>query len=411
MPRSPAPPCWGSTSRTLLALQILLGLLALAAPVALYVGFASRDTFRPSSPRSVVATFALGMLACIPAELCERALTGVLGPRKLDVGIDLAALVYAYLVAAPLEEALKVAAATPAFRLRVGQHRPIDAISYAAAAALGFMTLKSALFLLGHPSFSLIAPTRTALTTLAATCLATWWGFALGRDGQGRMGGGWFNGAWALAAAGNAIAHHVAFARGPASVLATIPILMVAGVLAWIGVRDVLQRSAEAEKIEPREREHEPKKPRLLPLAPPSLRAMREALRRSERPLSFFWIGLGMLVTTGMITAMLVGAVLLGRRLGFQFAAIDRDASNAVAPLLLLASAALLSFLFAGWIVARASAARSVLEPAISALLAIVGTIVLLGFAAPVAVVIALACAPLAFALACLGAWLGLSDA
>ncbi|TKD12306.1 protease PrsW [Polyangium fumosum] len=394
----------------MLALQILLGLLALAAPVALYVGFASRDTLRPSSPRSVVATFALGMLACVPAELCERALTGVLGPRKLGVGIDLAALVYAYLVAAPLEEALKVAAATPAFRLRVGQHRPIDAISYAAAAALGFMTLKSALFLIGLP-FSLIAPARTALTTLAATCLATWWGFALGRDGQGRMGGGWFNAAWALAAAGNAIAHHVAFARGPASLLATIPILVVAGVLAWIGVRDVLQRSAEAVKVEPREREHEPKKPRLLPLAPPSLRAMREALRRSERPLSFFWIGLGMLVTTGMITAMLVGAVLLGRRLGFEFASIDRDASNAVAPLLLLASAALLSFLFAGWIVARASAARSVLEPAISALLAIVGTIVLLGLAAPVAVVIALACAPLAFALACLGAWLGLSDA
>ncbi|MDI1432563.1 protease PrsW [Polyangium sorediatum] len=394
----------------MLALQILLGLLALAAPVALYVGFASRDTLRPSSPRSVVATFALGMLACVPAELCERALTGVLGPRKLGVGIDLAALVYAYLVAAPLEEALKVAAATPAFRLRVGQHRPIDAISYAAAAALGFMTLKSALFLIGLP-FSLIAPARTALTTLAATCLATWWGFALGRDGQGRMGGGWFNAAWALATAGNAIAHHVAFARGPASLLATIPILVVAGVLAWIGVRDVLQRSAEAGKVEPREREHEPKKPRLLPLAPPSLRAMREALRRSERPLSFFWIGLGMLVTTGMITAMLVGAVLLGRRLGFEFASIDRDASNAVAPLLLLASAALLSFLFAGWIVARASAARSVLEPAISALLAIVGTIVLLGLAAPVAVVIALACAPLAFALACLGAWLGLSDA
>ncbi|MDI3287859.1 protease PrsW [Polyangium sp. 15x6] len=394
----------------MLALQILIGLLALAAPVALYVGFASREAWRPSSPRSVVATFALGMLASVPAELCERALTGLVGPRKVGVGIDLAALVYAYLVAAPLEEALKVAAATPAFRLRVGQHRPIDAIAYATAAALGFMSLKSGLFLIGQP-FSLIAPARTALTTLTATCLATWWGFALGRDKQGRMGGGWFNGAWVCAAGGNAVAHHVAFARGPAALLATLPILAFAAAIAWLAFRDVLQRGTDKPHIEAREREHEPKKPRLLPLAPPSLRAMREALKRSERPISFLWIGIGMLVTTGVITAMLVGAVLLGRRLGFEFAAIDRDASNAIAPLLLLASAALLSFLFAGWIVARASAARSVLEPAISALLAIGGTIVLLGLAAPVAVVIALACAPLAFGLACLGAWLGLSDA
>jgi hypothetical protein len=286
----------------------------------------------------------------------------------------------------------------------------VDAIAYAAAASLGFMTLKSALFLIGQP-FSLVDPARTLLTTVTATCLATWWGFALGRDRQGRMGGGWFNGSWALAAAGNAIAHHVAFARGPASLLATIPILLFSAAITVLGWRDVQQRSAETAKVEPRERERDPKKSRILPLAPPSLRAMREALKRSERPISFFWIGLGMLVTTGVITAMLVGAVLLGRRLGFEFAAIDRDASNAIAPLLLLASAALLAFLFAGWIVARASAARSVLEPAISALLAIGGALVLLGLAAPVAVVIALACAPLAFGLACLGAWLGLSDA
>ncbi len=408
MPRGPPPPCWGSTSRTLLAVQILLGLLAIALPIALYVGFASRGDLRPSSPRSVVATFALGALAFVPAEFLERTLTSLLGLRRLGTGtIDLAGIVYAYLVAAPLEEGLKVAAATPAFRLRVGQHRPMDGMSYAATAALGFTTAQGVLFLVGRP-FSWIDPARAAMTALAAMCLATWWGYTLGRYRQGRMGGGWFNGAWVCAAGGNAIAHHLAFARGPTALLATIPILAVAAGLAWAGGRDVLQRNAEKAKVEPRE----PRKPRLLPIAPPSLRAIREALKRSERPISFFWIVLGMLVTTGVITAMLVGAVMLGRRFGFEFAAIDRDASqaNAIGPLLLLASAALLAFLFAGWIVARASAARSVFEPAISALLAIGGALVLLGLAAPVAVVIALACAPFAFGLACLGAWLGLSD-
>jgi hypothetical protein len=48
------------------------------------------------------------------------------------------------------------------------------------------------------------------------------------------------------------------------------------------------------------------------------------------------------------------------------------------------------------------------MEVAISAILAILGTLILLGLAAPVAVVFAIAFAPIAFGLACVGAWLGL---
>jgi hypothetical protein len=62
-------------------------------------------------------------------------------------------------------------------------------------------------------------------------------------------------------------------------------------------------------------------------------------------------------------------------------------------------------------LVARASGADSVLEAALSTGLAIVGMLVMLGLAAPVAVVFALAFAPIAFGLACAGAWVGIGGA
>jgi hypothetical protein len=152
-----------------------------------------------------------------------------------------------------------------------------------------------------------------------------------------------------------------------------------------------------------------PRKPRIS-LPAPSIRSLREALRKSERPTSLLWILGGALVMIGVTIGMLVSAVVLGGKLGVDFGAVDRDASQAAAivPILLLAVAVVAAFPIAGWLTARASAAQSVLEPAISAVIAIGGGVVLLGLAAPVAVVIGLACAPVAFALACAGAWFGM---
>ena len=122
------------------------------------------------------------------------------------------------------------------------------------------------------------------------------------------------------------------------------------------------------------------------------------------------WIGLGALTTIGVITAAIAGAVVLGHRIGVDFAAVDRaDGSGSAAPLVLLGGAALLAFPVAGYLVSRASASRGVLEAAISAALAIAGALVMLGLAAPVAVVFAIAFAPIALALACAGAWVGVT--
>jgi hypothetical protein len=123
------------------------------------------------------------------------------------------------------------------------------------------------------------------------------------------------------------------------------------------------------------------------------------------------WIGIGALVMTGVMTLALTIAVIIGHRFGIDFTAVDRGesaGSASLVPLMLLAVAALLAFPFAGYLVARASSTRSVLEPALAAGLAIAGSVVLLGLAAPVAVVFAMAFAPVALGLACIGAWMGI---
>jgi len=385
----------------LLAAKILVGLLVVIAPLGLYVAIWSRGALKPSSPRSVVLTFVLGLIGFVPALFFDRAVANNLGVRKVDMGTNLvAALIYAFFVAAPFEEGLKVAAAGPVWRWRSGRHRPIDGIAYASAAALGFVSAHNAVLLYEQP-LSWVDPVRALLMALAAPCIASVWGWALGRNPKRRMGGWLFNGAWFVASLGWATCHHVLFARGKTAMFAMIPVLIVAGAITVFGARDLLHREM-AKPVAPR-------KPRIS-LPAPSIRSLREALRKSERPISFLWILTGALVMVGVTIAMLIGAVVLGGRMGIDFGAVDRDASQAaaIAPILLLAAASVIAFPIAGWITARASAAQSVLEPAISAVLAIGGGVVLLGLAAPVAVVIGIACAPVAFGLACAGAWFGI---
>ena len=63
------------------------------------------------------------------------------------------------------------------------------------------------------------------------------------------------------------------------------------------------------------------------------------------------------------------------------------------------------SFPTSGWLVARAANVRTLLEPALASVLALVVTLVALGFAAPFAVIFGLAISPIAWVLSCAGAW------
>jgi hypothetical protein len=63
-----------------------------------------------------------------------------------------------------------------------------------------------------------------------------------------------------------------------------------------------------------------------------------------------------------------------------------------------------------GYLVARASGTHSVLEPAFASGLAIAGAVFALSVTAPSAVIFSLAVAPIAFGLACGGAWFGIGQ-
>ncbi len=369
-----------------------------ALPVAVFVVLVSRWDHARYRRRLILLTALGGMVAFVPMRVALTLVERWTGLLPFGRGGGIAAYIYAFLVAAPLAQGLKVAAMAPMVRMRKVEV-PIDGIVYAASAAMGFVSAQNAVFLFSHDPLSIDA-VRAVMAVPAHLFFAAAWGYALGREGGKRIAGTRFNMAWLAAAVFNGVYDHIVFAQPPAALVAAVPILGTIGVLALLGARDLIRRG---------ELQRGARRRILPPIAPPSLRAMREALRRAERPLVLSWILFGALVTVGVMIASLAVAVAVGHQMGIDFAAVDRSSGGAAAtgPLVLLGGAALLAFPIAGWLLARASRAQSVMEVALSAVIAILGTLVLLGLAAPVAVVFAIAFAPIAFGLACVGAWLG----
>jgi RsiW-degrading membrane proteinase PrsW (M82 family) len=362
----------------------------------------SRRAGRPFG--AAAACVALGLISFIPAYFLEVFLRKWAGLDEAAHGADIVPVIYALLVAAPLEQGLKFAAFAPVFRTRKDP-TPLDGVIYAGAAALGFATAHNALYLFWQLPEGFGATVR-AMTDVPAQCFfAAVWGYALGKDPERRLGGRGFNVAWLVATLFNGVFDNIAFARRLSALIAVVPILLAIGFITFLAARDLL--------LDDRPPASRPSLARrFLPaIAPPTMQAMRAALRRSERPIMVRWIGIGALVTTGVMTVALIIAVAFGHQIGLDFAAVDRGDTSAAgtAPLVLLGAAALSAFPIGGYLVSRAAGARSVLEPAIGAALAIAGVLVLLGLAAPVAVVFAVAFAPVAFGLACAGAWMGMT--
>jgi RsiW-degrading membrane proteinase PrsW (M82 family) len=382
-------------------LSIALGALAVVAPVLAFAWAALRS--RRLAPRraALLGTFALGCAAFVPIFLVERTVarwTGV-EPRA-SAPSDVATTLYGFLVAAPLEQSLAVLAVLPARRAR-RIDTLLDGVAFAAAAALGLASVGSADYLARAVEGSLAA-LRVALALPAHLFFAAMWGYALARKPGRRFGGRRFTTAWFLAAICSAIYDHIVLRRSASALVGAAPVLVTIAFLAFSVRGAVLGRAEDDEAEGPRSV--------LYAIAPPSLRAMREALLRTERPVAPAWIAFGALVTVGVMTASLAGAIALGRSIGVDFAAIDAPGAGAAStpPLALLGAAALAAFPLSGFLVARASSVRTVLEPALSSAAALVLALVLLGIASPATLVFALAFAPIAFGLACAGAWVGL---
>jgi hypothetical protein len=140
---------------------------------------------------------------------------------------------------------------------------------------------------------------------------------------------------------------------------------------------------------------------------PPSLRTVRDVLRREGQPITFRWVLFGAFVTIGAMTAGLAASVAFGNWAHVDFSVVDEHDVTTTAPVALLGSGLLAAFPLSGYLIAKASNLPTLIEPALASGLAILLMLVLLGMAAPVALVFALAFSPIAWGLACAGAWVG----
>lgn len=292
------------------------------------------------------------------------------------------ALLATFLLAAPLEEGLKVLVVWTLYRRRRVQTARLG-LAYAAATAAGFAAVETAL--------SSVAPgegvglLRLLLAAPAALFFAGLWGYALGASHEQDR---FFTLSWLLATVLHGLYDHILWGRGPGLLVALIPMLLFMALATFMALRG-------------EGRTH-------TALEPPSLETVRARLVQRERPLMVGWIIAGAFVTMGLIVALVALSVVAGNRLGVDFALADEADVRSSGPLVLLGAAVLTAFPISGYLVARASSSQGLLEPALAAATTLGLLVAMLWLAAPIGVLFALAVAPIALGLACGGAWIGL---
>jgi RsiW-degrading membrane proteinase PrsW (M82 family) len=390
-------------------MAMLRWLLPALLPAALLAFAVYRSDERREPPALVAFTFVLGaVLGAGTFWLQGWAATTAGLDIRVSVSGQASALLFLFLVVAPVREGVKVAATWPAFRSRYFDE-PYDGIVYACTAALGFAAAENAAILRLHPT-GWIWMLRAALALPAHLFFAALWGYALGRAKHGTSRPGRvFPVAWVVATLAHGLYTHFVYGRGPGALVGVFPLLLAMGNVAWFARRDLRARGDRSS----RDLAAAAGDSRLSRLSfdrfsqPPSLKTVRAALRRSDQPIMIRWILLGAMVTIGTMVAGFGASVAFGHWVHVDFSIVDEHDVKTVAPLVLLGIGVLAGFPLSGFLVARAANLPTLLEPALAAALAIVTTLVLLGLAAPIALVFAVAFSPIAFALACAGAWVG----
>jgi RsiW-degrading membrane proteinase PrsW (M82 family) len=370
--------------------------LAIATTTALVLGvtllvrkvLAARLTL---SLRWLGTLFGLGVVAALVSAFAQTWLwrwTAMSPEGGSDGGTS--ALFAMMILAVPLEEAGKLLAVWPAYQRGRLRDRA-DGILAAVSAAAGFAIAETS-FRAGGASSEGLFVVRSLLGSIGHLLFAGAWGFVLSDASGGRF----LRRAWLIVVLFHGLFDHIAYGRGPGTLVVAGPLLFGMLGLGWLGLREARTGTREA-------------KPAIVQvLNEPTFDLIRRAVTRREKPLSLFWILLGSLVNAGVALAAVALAITLGHRLGIDFGAADEADLAGNAPLLLLGSALLAAFPLSGYLIARASGTESVLEPALGAAASIAVVAILLSMATPVAVVFSLAVAPVAFGLSCIGAWFGM---
>jgi|GEM_PF-361974 len=412
---------------------------------------------RETKPAGVFAlVFALGALLRWGTWLLERAAAewfGLAPDTDEWFGVEPASTFVVLAVAAPIQQAGKIAAA---WLPRLGQQargRRVS-VAYAITAASGFAALETFIALRWYPHGAAGSWLVRAWVALPAHWFfAAVWGYVLGQEGEHGSSAMRAGGVWVATSVGHGLYAYLVFGRGPGAIVATLPLLAAMAVVALWMARELRGPLDDYAKDEARddssrygssvgdgvsssdggERQSDdgayraavgalPARARTSILAaadrvsrlyggsvPPGFMAMREAMRREGHSLSIGWVVLGVLVTAGAVTLGLCVAIALGHWANVDFAAVDEVDVTTTGPVILLASGVLAAFPLSGFVLARASRLPTMLETSLASALAIAAVIVVLGLAAPVAVVFVLAFSPIAWALSCAGAWAGMT--
>jgi RsiW-degrading membrane proteinase PrsW (M82 family) len=389
-------------------LSILVKLLVVLLPALAMLWVVWRTDPDREPPLVVLGTAALGVIfGGIAFWLRAKAAAFT----HLDLDIRVAgqgmALLFTFAFAAPLGEAAKVAACWPAFRSRHFDE-PYDGVVYASAAALGFATTESTVILFGHSTDLGLWVTRVLFSLPAHVFFASAWGWGLGRARQLHEPGAHFPMLFVVAVAGHGLYTHLVYGRGPAALVAAVPLLVGMGVVAFFLARDLRRRSL----ISSRSRITALSIASLEALSrPPSLRAFREALKNRDRPIGWRWVAFGVLVHIGGMVLGITMAIVFGYFVHVDFSIVDEREASTAGPVALLVAGVLAGFPLSGYLIARAGDLPTLFEAAAGSILALVATLTVLGLFVPVALVFALALAPIALGLSCAGAWVGRQEA
>lgn len=294
------------------------------------------------------------------------------------------ALLAMLLFAAPLEEGAKVLAIWP-LHTRDKLVTRADSVFSALCAAGGFAFWEGTFHALELQQRFLLG--RVLLESVGHLFFAGVWAFVLGDSLKRRR----LRVTWLAATLFHGLFDHLVLVRGEGTLAVLVPVVgsMIA-VAVW-----AIQSVAAL--------------PRALQWFIPAQAHLQGAFARPPEGVKVRWIGMGALVTTGVVLVALVAAVVIGHRIGIDFAAADEGDVRANGPLVLLGASVTSGFPFAGYLVARASGTRTLIEPAFGAAVSLFGVVLALALAAPVTLVFSLPVVPVAIALTCVGAWFGLA--
>jgi len=368
-------------------------------------------------PGRVVLWLLMGAILMVaPVLLSQGALLDSLGwTTSVTVSGSRKAILAAGMVLAPIEHTALVLVVWPVYRAQ-RLHRLRAAVCAGIVVGLGF-SIADGGWLIATSSTLGILP-RVIVRCAHIIGGAMGWAAAASYDQNKRKH--WFPAVWLLAVIVQGFGNHVALGMGPGFTIIAIPTLLVILVGAIAALRDPKQQPPLAQDSDSFERISEDgglsrpsgalrrlSRVSLLPERP-TIHQIRVAWKHQHRPALLHWIVAGSVICLGTLLVALGVSVAAAHWLGMDLSRVDDGDTSSMAPLMLMGTFVLLAFPVAGYLVALASAADSVFEPGMGALVAIVLVIALLSMTAPVGVVLALAIAPLAFGLACVGAWFGL---